>query len=375
MTAYIKRIRGLTGGEPSLRVRPRSRFEPAPPETEPPWAGTAPGPARPAEAGAAGPAESWPEILWPAADDPREAARPRSGPRPGRSPAWPGSSPAPGSPGPSELAEPSAGARRRPPQPPPPEPSGPSGPPGRLGLARAAAPDRAESGAQDPRSAPDDHLVHRDEGRGSPGSTSPSPLDPAVEPPEAVPAPVSPGPGPMLPAPARSGRDRGGPVPPDRSGAEAARPAGPARRPDSASPAGSAAGSTEPAFTLSGGRLQGRGRPVRSELAGPYLGRISGPDGFASAAPGLGGRPGDAVPLADDRGGPSRPEHPDPGWYPPAGRTQPDEITVSIGRVEVRVSPAPAVSGPPAPPAAPSPRPQPSRLEEYLRARTAGRVG
>jgi len=35
MTAYIKRIGGLTGGEPSLRVRPRSRFEPAPAETEP----------------------------------------------------------------------------------------------------------------------------------------------------------------------------------------------------------------------------------------------------------------------------------------------------------------------------------------------------
>jgi hypothetical protein len=352
MTAYIKRIGGLTGGEPSLRVRPRSRFEPAPPETEPPWAGTVPGPApRPAEAGDAGPAESWPETLWPAADDPREAARPRSGPRPGRSPAWLGSSPAPDSPGPSELAEPSAGARRRPP-----------GPPGRPGLARGAAADRAESGAQDARSArpaPDDQLVHRDERRGSPGPTSPSPLDPAVEPPEAVPAPVSPG------------RDRSGPVPPDRSGAEAGRPVGTARRPDSASPAGSAAGSTEPAFMLSGDRLQGRGRPVRSELAGPYLGRISGPDGFAAAGPG----PGDVTLLAGDRGGPSRPEHPDPGWYPPAGRTQPDEITVSIGRVEVRVSPAPAVSGPAAPPAAPSPRPQPSRLEEYLRARTAGRVG
>ena len=355
MTAYIKRIGGLTGGEPSLRVRPRSRFEPAPPETEPPWAGTVPGPAPwPAEAGDAGPAESWPETLWPAADDPREAARPRSDPRPGRSPAWLGSSPAPDSPGPSELAEPSAGARRRPPQPP--------GPPGRPGLARGAAADRAESGAQDARSArpaPDDQLVHRDERRGSPGPTSPSPWDPAVEPPEAVPAPVSPG------------RDRSGPVPPDRSGAEAGRPVGTARRPDSASPAGSAAGSTEPAFTLSGDRLQSRGRPVRSESAGPYLGRISGPDGFASAGPG----PGDAAPLAGDRGSPSRPEHPDPGWYPPADRTQPDEITVSIGRVEVRVSPAPAVSGPAAPPAAPSPRPQPSRLEEYLRARTAGRVG
>src|SRR5690348_3436072 len=364
MTAYIERIRGLTGGEPSLRVRPRSRFEPAPPETEPPWAGNVPGPApRPAEAGDAGPAESWPETLWPAADDPREAARPRSGSRPGGSPAWPGSSPVPGSPGPAELAEPSAGARRRPPQPPPPEPPGP---PGRPGHARGAAADRAESGARDARSAraaSGDQLVHRDERQGSPGPTSPSRLDPAVDPPAAV------------LAPARPGSDRSGPVPPDRSGAEAGRPVGPARRPDSASPAGSAAGSTEPAFTLSGDRLQGRGRPVRSELAGPYLGRIAGPDGFASAAPGFGGRPGDAAPLADDRGGPARPEHPDPGWYPPGGRTQPDEITVSIGRVEVRVSPAPAVSGPAAPPAAPSPRPQPSRLEEYLRARTAGRVG
>src|SRR5690348_8047748 len=161
MTAYIERIRGLTGGEPSLRVRPRSRFEPAPPETEPPWAGTVPGPApRHAEAGDAGPAESWPETLWPAADDLREAARPWPGSRPGESPAWPGASPAPDSPGPSELAEPSAGARRRPPQPRPP------GPPGRPGLTRDAAADRAESGAQHARSArpaPDDQLVHRHE--------------------------------------------------------------------------------------------------------------------------------------------------------------------------------------------------------------------
>src|SRR5690348_9892658 len=308
MTAYIKRIRGLTGGEPSLRVRPRSRFEPAPPSAAPPCAGTVPGPApRRAAAGDAGPAGSWPETRWPAADDPRETVRPRSGPRPRRSPAWPGSSPAPDSPGPSELAEPSADARRRPSQPRPP------GPPG---LARGAAADRAESGAQDARPAPDDQLAHRDERRGSPGSTSLSPSDLAAEPPEAV------------PPPARPGRHRSGPAPPDRSGAEAARPAVPARRQDSVSPVGSAAGSTEPAFTLAGDRLQGRGRPARSELAGPYLGRISGPVGFGPAASGPGERPGDAVPLTGDRSGPSRPERPDPGWYPPVGRAQPDQITV-----------------------------------------------
>ena len=37
MTAYIDRVRRLAVGQPSLRVRPRSRFEPAPPEAEPPW--------------------------------------------------------------------------------------------------------------------------------------------------------------------------------------------------------------------------------------------------------------------------------------------------------------------------------------------------
>jgi hypothetical protein len=358
MTAYIRRIRGLTGGEPSLRVRPRSRFEPAPPGTEPPWEATVPRRApQHAETGDADPAGSWAETLWPAADDPKRAARLQSGLTPGRSPAWLASSPAPGSPGP---VAPSAGARRTPSQL---RPDAPPGPSGRPGPAWAAAADRAETGAQDARSArpaPDGHLAHRDDRRWPPGGTSPSLLDPASESTESV------------PAPARSGRGRMGSAPGDRSGAGSARPAAPARRADSASPAES----IEPALALSGDRLRVMGRPPRSELVGPYLGRISGPDGLGPAGSGLGGRVGGADPLADDPGGASRPERLDPGRYPAAGRTQPDEVTVTIGRVEVRVSPAPVASGSAAPPAVPpSPRPQPSRLEDYLRARTAGRVG
>ena len=57
---------------------------------------------------------------------------------------------------------------------------------------------------------------------------------------------------------------------------------------------------------------------------------------------------------------------------------EPDQVTVTIGRVDVRV-------GPPGP-AVPDPRlaaqarqraagPRPGRLEDYLRARAAGRIG
>lgn len=37
MTAYLDRVSRLSEGQPSLRVRTRSRFEPVPPDAEPPW--------------------------------------------------------------------------------------------------------------------------------------------------------------------------------------------------------------------------------------------------------------------------------------------------------------------------------------------------
>ena len=37
MTAYMERVQRLAGDQPSLRVRPRSRFEPVSPGSEPPW--------------------------------------------------------------------------------------------------------------------------------------------------------------------------------------------------------------------------------------------------------------------------------------------------------------------------------------------------
>ena len=68
MTAYLNRVRQLSEGQPSLRVRARSRFEPVPPDAEPPWeraaaailppspgaAAEVPGARRPAGAGPAG---------------------------------------------------------------------------------------------------------------------------------------------------------------------------------------------------------------------------------------------------------------------------------------------------------------------------------
>jgi hypothetical protein len=54
-------------------------------------------------------------------------------------------------------------------------------------------------------------------------------------------------------------------------------------------------------------------------------------------------------------------------------------VTVTIGRIDVRVGPPRSTAGPAA--AAPQPggdgpaRPGPSRLEDYLRARSSGRVG
>ena len=69
MTAYLDRVRQLSEGQPSLRVRARSRFEPVPPDAEPPWERAAaaippPSPGTAAEVpGAAGPPE--PDHGWP----------------------------------------------------------------------------------------------------------------------------------------------------------------------------------------------------------------------------------------------------------------------------------------------------------------------
>ena len=59
MTAYIDRVRRLASDQPSLRVRPRSRFEPALPDSEPPWERALPDAA-----------------LWPFETDIEPAARP-----------------------------------------------------------------------------------------------------------------------------------------------------------------------------------------------------------------------------------------------------------------------------------------------------------
>jgi hypothetical protein len=48
------------------------------------------------------------------------------------------------------------------------------------------------------------------------------------------------------------------------------------------------------------------------------------------------------------------------------------EVTVTIGRIDVRVQ---APLAPPAPPAAARPRRRPPSLDDYLRARSTGRAG
>jgi hypothetical protein len=375
MTAYLDRIRGLADGQPSLRVRPRSRFEPASPDAEPPWG--RPGPdgaalrAETGEAAAAGHAGARADAHWPAAGYPETgtgAARTRSGLRPGRSLASSDSRSAADSPG-SFPAPPDARRSRAvpPPHVRPVPPDGPLGVSGRPWPAAAdpAEADRAEAGAADARfarPAPAGDLAPGDEHRPGPGRPDPGLLDLASE---------STG---SVPAPARSRPGWTGSAPGDRTGAGAVLPAAPGRRPGSAAQPGKRAESAEPG--LAAARPRVTASAPRSEPAGPYLGRLSVPDGFAPAGPGRSGRPGDPDPAADDRAGASQPERPGPGGPPAAGKAQPDEVTVTIGRVEVRVGPPPAAPGPAAPSGgARPPRPQPSRLEDYLRARSARRIG
>jgi len=114
-------------------------------------------------------------------------------------------------------------------------------------------------------------------------------------------------------------------------------------------------------------RVQAMARWLRDadDAAGPPRWRFSPPAD----------RAGLAEPAADDRAIAPWPGHPDVDRRKDA-RARPDEVTVTIGRIEVRVGPPPAPAGAAAGAAKDrSSRPQPSRLEDYLRARASGRIG
>ena len=97
-------------------------------------------------------------------------------------------------------------------------------------------------------------------------------------------------------------------------------------------------------------------------------------DGRPSVAPAFSAWPPEL--SGDGPAPPVRAGHPGLAGLPPAGG-EPDQVTVTIGRIDVRVGPP----GPAAPDARRTAQPgrrgarRPGRLEDYLRARTAGRVG
>jgi len=369
MTAYMDRVRRLTGDQPSLRVRPRSRFEPVPPSAEPHWPSAVPDATRTSLETAGPPpfdadgfvkpsrvevtTERHP-AAWAAADDPGAGSGLVREPPPGP-PATTGITSAPGdvpSPGadsgaefaPADVAaERSRDLSRSPTAPLRPEPPAPP----------SAERRSRRNVTEDPRTDSGQPVVDR---------STVVPLSAAADHREAAPGRV----GPARPA-----------TPGDLSHSDARRPAPPNRPLPTAGPldqapgsTGAAAGPDHPA------RPPGRTEaappiPLRepTETAGPYRGHLAAPvHGIRSAE------------RADDNwaGEPNaaaRPARPSASG-PPAAAAQPDEVTVTIGRVEVRVGPpASAAAAPPEASGARPSRPQPSPLQDYLRARASGRVG
>ena len=380
MTAYIDRLRMLTGGQLPLRARPRSRFEPAPPGSEPPWERSAPDSALPpleiddvvqarpgaAPCGAALPTDpagrpaAAPAV--PADSHPDAAAAPpRSGPAP-RQP--PGLSRSPSAPVRPEPPPAPVQARPRGAQADLPPPPGPGEPPAVIrpaSPARQAPADRAEAASGHVRlarlTARTDGLSHRGERRSAPPG-EPGPLA-GLRGRPSVPA------GAAAP-PAGSGPGSKGSAQGDRSAAWPAVTATRARRSGTSQEPDVPAAPDQPALPTD--RARGTASTLRREAADaavPYRGRLPAP----------GDRTGAAEPADGDPAITPRPGHPGAGRRT-AAAAQPDEVTVTIGCVEVRVGP------PPSPAAVTSrgggtrpSRPQPSRLDEYLRARAAGRVG
>jgi hypothetical protein len=377
VTAYIDRVRRLAAGQPSLRVRPRSRFEPAPPDAEPPWERTLPDdtwssseidseaaghPARPQGDAPliAGTVGRPPASAVPPDHPDARAARPWPGLRPQHSSGSSHASPAPAVP--EDFSGLAAGRRQRVSDRPA---AGPEEPPTVVGSASTVRPISAghtvaASGRAHPAlPAMAGHLSDRDKHR---------PVRPEGPGPQSGPADRTSRPTGYVPEGASSRPASTGSTPDDRSDAGLAVPAARGRRfavsqepngradPHETAPPMAQAAATAP-----------QPRPDPAEAAGPARSRF----------PLRAGRIALAELTADDPAMASRPAGPDIGRRT-AAEARPDEVTVTIGRVEVRVGPPPPAGAAAGVGGAGGGRParaQPSRLQDYLRARAAGRVG
>ncbi|MGO9187086.1 MAG: hypothetical protein ACLP8X_01275 [Streptosporangiaceae bacterium] len=359
MTAYVDRVRRLGEGQPSLRVRARSRFEPVPPEAEPTWersADAAPPPPPRAEAPVPGEHRRTGAGPWAAG-----SARQRPVPP----------DPAPGLPRPS-APDPAPGLPER--------PAGPS--PGRLASRAAPGPRPHRHGnpghsparqtwpprptASVPRS-----QNATSQGRGATaGDAAARESTGRVRPPQ--------------PGRRRRSADEAGDQPAAARPAEAETSTAAAPQPDDAGdqPAAARPAEAEPGTaavpqpddperrTSADARSRATYPSPRSARAA--TGEQDSRPSFAAAFP---ARPpelsGDGTAPQVRTGSPGL-----AGLMPGSG--QADQVTVTIGRVDVRVGPP----GPARPDLRPTAqgsrratRPRPRRLEDYLRARAAGRVG
>jgi hypothetical protein len=392
VTAYADRLQRLTGGEPSLRVRPRARFEPVPASSEPLWdraAGAKTGPAFEL----AGEAEAEPTTAGGTRLAAGRLPEPGEAHRPGRIaelPAGPqqavtGESATAGTAVPATTATTpgapaTAGAA--------PADSGTAGA-HPLWPAGAAPPAAGWLGAQDDGGPEPGHILPAQAGHGEgmeevwpgpgagPGeqSTVPGQLagwagrtraragaaahavaDPAGR------RPALGGSAPGTPAQDRSRKT--GPGPAGQEPASSGRgQAVSAARPSAADQAPPPDRGGHLANTVTRPSVAPRSRPVRYLAAaanGPGAGEFSAGDLAPTGVPG-------------PRGSEREPAGPRPGTD---GADR--EVTVTIGRIDVRVGPpqpAPSTGAQARAGSAGPDRPAPGRLEDYLRARSSRRVG
>jgi len=360
MTAYVDRVRRLGEGQPSLRVRARSRFEPVPPEAEPTWERSAEAAPPPPRSGAEAPVPGEPRR---AGAGPWAAGSARQRPVP--------ADPAPGLPRPS-APDPAPGLPER--------PAGPS--PGRLASRAAPGPRPHRHGnpghsparqtwpprptASVPRS-----QNATSQGRGATaGDAAARESTGQVRPPQ--------------PGRRRRSADEAGDQPAAARPAEAETSTAAAPQPDDAGDQPAAARPAEAETSTAAAPQPGdperrTSADARSRATYPSprsaraaTGEQDSRPSFAAAFP---ARPpelsGDGTAPQVRTGSPGL-----AGLMPGSG--QADQVTVTIGRVDVRVGPP----GPARPDLRPTAqgsrratRPRPRRLEDYLRARAAGRVG
>ncbi len=356
MTAYLDRVRQLSEGQPSLRVRARSRFEPVPPEAEPPWERSAEATPTPPGAGARAPGEHRLARTRPGAATPWAAGSRAAGPvRPRPLPAAEGTlltaDPAPGPPGPS------------------------------AGRSSAGVPPSRDAAGQIRRAAPGDAAVAEGTGQLHPPGRRRHPADePEDRPAAGRPAGAEPGTtaaGPVEAEPGTTAAPNGAAIGTVAASAGAGR-ARPGASPRQAGPEQQTGPERQAGPEQQAGSERQAGAGERSRDAYPALrsalAAADERDGRPSFAPAFPAWPPEL--SGDGPAPPVRAGHPGLTGILPADH-EPDQVTVTIGRIDVRV-------GPPGP-AAPDPRRtaqpgrrdtrRPGRLEDYLRARTAGRVG